>query len=378
MKKVKNFFCNIKNDKEFQVKDKLFKKDQSKKNYDNLIEYFERKIKKLPKNYVFMIADDDCVPMYSSNLKGKNNYKNYKSGKITFLLKECYDNLTKARCCKRSEGKCVHSKYLYDIYFEHLGSLAGVVKIVAVDDPAVDAGLFSVIVATNPEFLIEKGLYKLDDIEDLMSMKAVKNYLFKVDSEGLESLKKLSEENKIQMLKINKGQAEYLKNNNKYLRENLFVKIQLDANFRSIGTNENVLLLIESDSKFLSENGFEKLGEKMNDEKIKGKGIIDSEVNSKDYKKLTELQEKNPDKIDLYELNTGQKQYLDNNPGYLKIKNQFNKNLKDIRDDVSFTSIQPIKDLTTLETLLFGFAVLITGATLGSIQPLISYSTQPH
>mgnify|MGYP003385741226 CR=1 FL=1 len=43
-----------------------------------------------------MLADDNCVPMYSSNLGDFNNYGNYISGSITFPNKECYENLNYA------------------------------------------------------------------------------------------------------------------------------------------------------------------------------------------------------------------------------------------------------------------------------------------
>ena len=98
-KNFNKFNKYIKKDPEFQRKDSLFKAEggQTKENYDNLVGYFKEKLTWLKKrngnNFTFMLADDNCVPMYNSDLGDFNNYGNYFSGSITFPNKECYSNL---------------------------------------------------------------------------------------------------------------------------------------------------------------------------------------------------------------------------------------------------------------------------------------------
>ena len=118
-KNFNKFNKYIKKDPEFQRLDGLFKAEggQTKENYDNLISYFKEKLPWLRKrngnNFTFMLADDNCVPMYNSDLGNFNNYGNYFSGSITFPNKECYSNLNFAFKNGYSSNKA--------IYFERLG-----------------------------------------------------------------------------------------------------------------------------------------------------------------------------------------------------------------------------------------------------------------
>lgn len=104
----KKLFHKVGGDKKFQKLDKLFKNEQSKKNYDNLITYLKHRFK----NRFFAITDDNNIPMYSSDFND-NSYENYRSGRIIFSDKEIYKCLLKANI----NGKCEKC----DSYSEHLG-----------------------------------------------------------------------------------------------------------------------------------------------------------------------------------------------------------------------------------------------------------------
>lgn len=108
---TKKFFHKISKDEKFQKLYKLFKKDQSKKNYDNLILYIKHKFS----GRNFSITDDNNIPMYSSDFK-ENNYENYKSGKIV-LDKKAYECLLEANI----NGKCETKNLFGYSYAEHLG-----------------------------------------------------------------------------------------------------------------------------------------------------------------------------------------------------------------------------------------------------------------
>ena len=68
-------------------------------------------------NFIFGLADDDCVPMYNTSSKNPNNYGNYKSGKIKLPSKEVYQNLVFA--FKNGYSRQITSKKL--IISERLG-----------------------------------------------------------------------------------------------------------------------------------------------------------------------------------------------------------------------------------------------------------------
>lgn len=92
---VEKVFSYICDDREFQKLDKKFVKNQSKKNYCYIIDYFKRKLCFIEKLYCnVMIFDDFGKPMYNSLCKEKNTYKNYISGKITFNKKKHYEAMT--------------------------------------------------------------------------------------------------------------------------------------------------------------------------------------------------------------------------------------------------------------------------------------------
>ena len=123
IKNFNKFNKYIKKDPEFQRKDSLFKAEggQTKENYDNLISYFEGKLpwlrKKIGKNSIFMIADDNCVPMFRSDLGDFNNFGNYHAGLIKFETKESYESLTFAFQNGYSEKG--------QVVFERLGVMGG-------------------------------------------------------------------------------------------------------------------------------------------------------------------------------------------------------------------------------------------------------------
>ena len=128
-KKEKNFNKwnkYIKKDPEFQCLDTKFKIKQNKENYDNLVSYFKDKLPWLRKrngnSFTFMLADDNCVPMYSSNLGDFNNYGNYHSGSITFPTKSCYTNLTFAFRNEYSRENTLKEQ----VIFEKLGTIFGI------------------------------------------------------------------------------------------------------------------------------------------------------------------------------------------------------------------------------------------------------------
>ena len=128
-KNFNKFNKYIKKDPEFQRKDSLFKEEggQTKENYDNLIGYFKKKLPWLRKRNgifsTFMLADDNCVPMYNSDLGDFNNYGNYFSGSIIFPNKECYSNLNYAF----KNGYSSENTPKIQVMFEKLGTIFGVV-----------------------------------------------------------------------------------------------------------------------------------------------------------------------------------------------------------------------------------------------------------
>ena len=65
-----------------------------------------------------MLADDNCIPMYSSDLKDFNNYDNYTLGKIKFPTKDCYENLNYA--FKNGYSKSTDLSF-DNVMFERLG-----------------------------------------------------------------------------------------------------------------------------------------------------------------------------------------------------------------------------------------------------------------
>ena len=84
--KINKFYKNIERDKTFKNLDSKFKKNQSKDNYNNLIEYFKDKFKHTRTPGTLMLADDDCVPMYNSDFSD-SNYDNYKDLPLKFDLR---------------------------------------------------------------------------------------------------------------------------------------------------------------------------------------------------------------------------------------------------------------------------------------------------
>jgi len=120
----------VRNDPEFQRLDGVFKAEggQTKENYDNLISYFKGKLPWLRRrngdDFTFMLADDNCVPMYNSSKHCSNNYKNYSKGKIELSTRESYENLTFAfKNVYSSESKS--TEY---IFFERVGTNTGVIE----------------------------------------------------------------------------------------------------------------------------------------------------------------------------------------------------------------------------------------------------------
>ena len=126
-KNFNKFNKYIKKDPEFQRLDCLFKHEggQTKENYDNLVGYFKEKLQWLRKRngiFTFMLADDNCVPMYNSDLGNFNNYGNYIAGSITFPTKECYSNLNFAF----KNGYSSENTFEKQVIFERLGVNSGI------------------------------------------------------------------------------------------------------------------------------------------------------------------------------------------------------------------------------------------------------------
>jgi len=138
-----------------------FQKNQSKNNYDNLICYFEKKLHWLRKrngnNFIFGLADDDCVPMYNTSSKIPNNYGNYKSGKIKLPSKEAYQNLVFA--FKNGYSRQITSKKL--IVSERLGVSMGVEEVLIDDVPAADG---AIIVENLLDGNAEKNIEEIEEI----------------------------------------------------------------------------------------------------------------------------------------------------------------------------------------------------------------------
>ena len=157
-KNFNKFNKYIKKDPEFQRKDRLFKAEggQTKENYDNLVGYFKEKLPWLRKrngnNFTFMLADDNCVPMYNSDLGNFNNYGNYFSGSITFPNKECYSNLNFA--FKNGYGKTKLQSG--DILCERLGSHDQVKENLEISGISIGgAGIFGSAAFFSSEYLLE-------------------------------------------------------------------------------------------------------------------------------------------------------------------------------------------------------------------------------
>lgn len=207
---MEKFFCHIKHDKEFQIKDRLFKKDQSKENYDNIIKYFICKTKKMPKRYILMLADDNCVPMYSSNFK-HNDYKHYKSGKITFPTKECYKHLIESHSTGSSKGK-----YWYgNIHFKHLGSETGLLDVAIAEPELLDVAI------AEPDLIpflaiIDPGVLSLDDLNalglteaDLGKLKYI--VVNEKDEKAVEAFNKIPVKSRRFVSSLSKSEKEFLK-----------------------------------------------------------------------------------------------------------------------------------------------------------------------